>query len=639
MKKEQGIWLAQLAWLTVYPCILCLLFIIRVDGKPPMQLGRPDILADEFEKAVNLFQENKFEEAQKLLLKVATHNRKFKDVFFVLGAVFAATGKIDLAEANYRQAGDKHSSAVQHLSMLLRRRQRFDEALYEARNAVKLDPKDFQAHTALALALREMNGTTAFGEPEGWVSSLNSFQQAASLEPSEQTTRLNFGMALESVGRYSDAWRELSAAARLGPQDVDTLYHASVAGYNIGREEQAIEKLRKAVALQPKQGKCNHLLGVLLMGAPKANKKKGEAEKYLWQAVRASDRNTSTADSGASATAVLSLGQSLSSRGRADKVIALMRDRTLALSKQPSGKSQIAEQAKVSVAEAAAWLQLGMPQRAKSVLQKLFKSASLETLSDSDLDRLATAWTITTGPLGGAANRCQLSSMVPAGIAPRAILVPQGWDRVKVALETGERWVLLPCHASQTEDGKLLTESDIKNTPENTAVAVKYVEDPLLYQGRKLDILVYVLSLGGGPNAQIWLAKDGVAMIGDEAYDAWSPNLGGEKPKAYPLKPLIAGGFDVLWDEVKDATKRAFGQMHKQQSWGNGPALKIYGADFAAESSGRVWLLQVRDTPQLASSATRPFMRTVVRALQAATNRDNFRADVAPILKDHFDLL
>jgi tetratricopeptide (TPR) repeat protein len=119
----------------------------------------------------------------------------------------------------------------------------YPQARAAALKALELDSTLSEAHSALAMVslYHDWNWTAA--EPE--------FQRAIVMSPSDATAHLRYALALPWFGRFDDALREIARAREADP--VSPLINANegLILYYARRYPQAIEVLRRGIALEP----------------------------------------------------------------------------------------------------------------------------------------------------------------------------------------------------------------------------------------------------------------------------------------------------------------------------------------------------------------------------------------------------
>lgn len=162
------------------------------------------------------------------------------------------------------------------------------EAAETYRKIVSADPGHVRARNNLGVLLDQGGGHKA---------ALEHFQAAVDLEPDNPELLTNFGAALASEGRYEEAEAQLRKAARLDPGGVDVRANLGILYFRrglyaqseqelrwvceedpdhglahfyrgealnrLGRVEEALETLERALHLQPGKARIYYLLGIL----------------------------------------------------------------------------------------------------------------------------------------------------------------------------------------------------------------------------------------------------------------------------------------------------------------------------------------------------------------------------------------
>lgn len=165
---------------------------------------------------------------------------------------------------------------------------RVHEATETYRKIVSADPAHVRARNNLGVLLDQGGGHKA---------ALEHFQAAVDLEPDNTELLTNFGAALAAEGRYDEAEAQLRKAARLDPGGVDVRANLGILYFRrglygqseqelrwvceqdaehglahfyrgealnrLGRVEEALETLERALHLQPGKARIYYLLGIL----------------------------------------------------------------------------------------------------------------------------------------------------------------------------------------------------------------------------------------------------------------------------------------------------------------------------------------------------------------------------------------
>lgn len=144
---------------------------------------------------------------------------------------------------------------------------KYQQAVQDFAQAVKLDPKSPEAHYALARALTKTARTAeaidafkqllnlnpteelkiwsyylsgnAYAEKAQWNEAIDSFQQALKLNPDLSKPHYSLGLAYAASNRTEDAAAEFKQAVRLKPDYAEAHYNLGVAYLQMGRRQEA----------------------------------------------------------------------------------------------------------------------------------------------------------------------------------------------------------------------------------------------------------------------------------------------------------------------------------------------------------------------------------------------------------------
>ena len=149
------------------------------------------------------------------------------------------------SEALFRHAiAVTHDNDVAHLNLgaELEAQRRFDEALVECREALRIKPGWFQIYNNIANILDEE------GRP---AEAADGYRRAIQVDPRVPYLHNSLGSVLVELGQYNEARRELAEAERLDPQYAWP--HVEIARLLLaqGHDMDALLELRTAIQLQP----------------------------------------------------------------------------------------------------------------------------------------------------------------------------------------------------------------------------------------------------------------------------------------------------------------------------------------------------------------------------------------------------
>ena len=114
-----------------------------------------------------------------------------------------------------------------NLSAMLIGQGRFEDALEQAREAVRIDPKNARAHHNLGVCLAHLRR---------WEEALAAHRESLALDPTQSETHNDLGVALASLGRIPEALKHFERAVRLKPGNEKAVANRDRARTMIGGE-------------------------------------------------------------------------------------------------------------------------------------------------------------------------------------------------------------------------------------------------------------------------------------------------------------------------------------------------------------------------------------------------------------------
>jgi tetratricopeptide (TPR) repeat protein/WD40 repeat protein len=150
----------------------------------------------------------------------------------------------------------------------------YDRAVQHSKKALILNPKNFDAHRNLGLAL--------FGLGE-YDEAIKYLSKAVQMRPDDAEARSHLGTVLIAKGMLSDAVTVLSEALRLNPNHADAHYNFGVAMYKSGNADEAVKHWLQTVRIKPKDADAHYNLALVMLN----NNKFAAANKHLLKAVEA----------------------------------------------------------------------------------------------------------------------------------------------------------------------------------------------------------------------------------------------------------------------------------------------------------------------------------------------------------------
>jgi tetratricopeptide (TPR) repeat protein len=142
-----------------------------------------------------------------------------------------------------------------NLAVALMDQGRTEEAVPHLREAIRLKPRDFEAHRNLGLAMVRL------GRLE---EAIGHFEDAVRIRPANYKGQYNLGLGLSKRGRFEAAIPHLRNAVRLNPDHYDSHLHLGVALLQAKEYEEAAGCFRKAARIKPLDADPPYYLSVCL---------------------------------------------------------------------------------------------------------------------------------------------------------------------------------------------------------------------------------------------------------------------------------------------------------------------------------------------------------------------------------------
>lgn len=138
-------------------------------------------------------------------------------------------------------------------------RRALETARSSAKRALDLDPQLAEAHLALGDVRRLLEWD--------WRGAELAYAQAMVLNPSQENAHRRYGSMLVSLSRYPDAVREAQRACELDPLCLVVSTSAAFVSYLAGHYEEAIERCRRTIDLDPQYLPAQRLIGAAYLQA------------------------------------------------------------------------------------------------------------------------------------------------------------------------------------------------------------------------------------------------------------------------------------------------------------------------------------------------------------------------------------
>ena len=193
-----------------------------------------------------------------------------------LGGDFMRQNKFDEAIQQYREAvrlEPDYSVLHNNLGVALDKQGQSEEAIRQYREAVRLQPDYALARNNLGAALNKQ------GQSE---EAIRQFQATLRLKPDYAEAHENLGVALEKRGQSEEAIRQYQEAVRWKPDYADAHNNLGAALDDQGRSDEAISHNQAALRLQPDHAEAHNNLGIALGRKGQSD----EAIRHFQEAVR-----------------------------------------------------------------------------------------------------------------------------------------------------------------------------------------------------------------------------------------------------------------------------------------------------------------------------------------------------------------
>jgi protein O-mannosyl-transferase len=198
-----------------------------------------------------------------------------------MGTTFAEEGKLDRAIAEFREAlriDPRRFDATCDLGLALDRRGETDAAIACLRRAAQLRPKNAKAHLNLGATLMHHGHVDE---------AIALYYEALEVQPKFPNLHLNLGVALIYQRKLDEAIKELNTAVELRPWYTDAYVALGGAFVLQGRQAAAAAQYRKVLELDPDHSASRIGLGLALARQGRS----AEAIAELREAVRRDRRN------------------------------------------------------------------------------------------------------------------------------------------------------------------------------------------------------------------------------------------------------------------------------------------------------------------------------------------------------------
>lgn len=166
--------------------------------------------------------------------------------------------RLEEAEKIYRsllELQPEHPDALHYFGALLHQTGQSEQAITHIKQALAIVPDYLDALNNLGNVLKEID------DMQGAV---NAYQQVLVLSPDHVSAHNNLGVALRQLEAYEESIALLTRALKLSPDNADVLQNLGNSYRENGEYQQAVEAYRKSLIIKPTQKKLYHRLWKLL---------------------------------------------------------------------------------------------------------------------------------------------------------------------------------------------------------------------------------------------------------------------------------------------------------------------------------------------------------------------------------------
>ncbi len=235
----------------------------------------------ELNRARQLLQMGRPEEAKNTLRKVLESDPNHPDTAYLLGMIFLQSGDAKSAAPHMETAArgwPNNAEAQVNLGHCLRAVGRFDDAAAAIERAIAINPDFAQAYNNLGL-IRRSQGRLKEAEA--------AYREALAIIPNLVPANFNLANVLQQMGRYAEAVTVYHRLNTLAPSNPDTHTGLALALDGINDHAGAKASYERAIQLEPRHVPALANLGLMLKRLGKID----EALVWLQRAVEANPRS------------------------------------------------------------------------------------------------------------------------------------------------------------------------------------------------------------------------------------------------------------------------------------------------------------------------------------------------------------
>jgi Flp pilus assembly protein TadD len=195
--------------------------------------------------------------AEAVVQQIAQRRKRHPDVFHLLGVIAFRQGRLDRAIAFAERAialAPRTAAFWSNLAEMLRRRGYLERGFEAARRSVELDPKDARAFNNLGIVEFDRGG---------FPQAVRAYRKALALDEGFAQAWNNLGNALVRLGQDAQAHVAYERAIHLQPRYGEAMVNDALCYRDEARFGLAEERLRQAIAAQPRNANAHLSLAVV----------------------------------------------------------------------------------------------------------------------------------------------------------------------------------------------------------------------------------------------------------------------------------------------------------------------------------------------------------------------------------------
>ena len=229
----------------------------------------------ELDKLINYYQNNDYNEAEKLAKKISKNFPNHSLALKMLASIYGLTSRLSESLILYKKLIELFPNDHEvrfNMANSLRRLGKLKEAEESYRISIKLNSKFVLAYNNLSITLRELGNLNDAEE--------NS-RKAIKLNPNHAFAYNNLAIILLKQGRLEESENCCKDAIKLNPNLAESYNNLGNAQKNGGKLEEAISSFKQAIKIEPGFFLALHNIGATLQDQGKLS----EAEPYYKKAI------------------------------------------------------------------------------------------------------------------------------------------------------------------------------------------------------------------------------------------------------------------------------------------------------------------------------------------------------------------